>query len=160
MRRASGGSTPPTRAAPRAWLRRADTRRRPRPAVAAVQRELSLDAPRGRLARLLDSAGWRPVNGATGTLRTCHTTTIRSLARRACDRPPRRRASGFGATLSSPSPWSCSSSASSSSASPAGWWRSRWSTAIAAGSVVLLPAIIVGYAVKAADREDREQGRL
>jgi hypothetical protein len=29
---------------------------------------------------------------------------------------------------------------------------------LAVGSVVLLPAIIVGYAVKAADREDREAG--
>ncbi len=28
------------------------------------------------------------------------------------------------------------------------------------GSVVLLPAIIAGYAVRAADREDREQGHL
>lgn len=31
--------------------------------------------------------------------------------------------------------------------------------ALLIGSVVLLPAIIVGYAVKAADREDRELGR-
>jgi hypothetical protein len=31
--------------------------------------------------------------------------------------------------------------------------------AMAVGSVVLLPAIIVGYAVKAAERDDREQGR-
>lgn len=29
-----------------------------------------------------------------------------------------------------------------------------------AGSVVLAPAIILGYAVKAADRDDREQGRI
>lgn len=28
------------------------------------------------------------------------------------------------------------------------------------GSVVLAPAIVFGYAVKAAEREDREQGRL
>ena len=28
------------------------------------------------------------------------------------------------------------------------------------GSVVLAPAIIFGYAVRAAEREDREQGRL
>jgi uncharacterized membrane protein YccC len=31
--------------------------------------------------------------------------------------------------------------------------------ALALGSVTLLPAIILGYAVKAAEREDREQGR-
>ena len=31
--------------------------------------------------------------------------------------------------------------------------------AMAVGSAALLPAIIVGYAVKAAEREDREQGR-
>jgi hypothetical protein len=30
---------------------------------------------------------------------------------------------------------------------------------LAVGSILLLPAIIVGYAVKAAEREDREQGR-
>lgn len=30
--------------------------------------------------------------------------------------------------------------------------------AMAAGSVLLAPAIVVGYAVKAADREDRERG--
>lgn len=28
------------------------------------------------------------------------------------------------------------------------------------GSVVLAPAIVLGYAVKAAERDDREQGRL
>jgi hypothetical protein len=28
------------------------------------------------------------------------------------------------------------------------------------GSVVLAPSIVLGYAVKAADREDREQGRI
>ena len=28
------------------------------------------------------------------------------------------------------------------------------------GSIILLPAIVMGYAVRAADREDREQGRL
>ena len=31
--------------------------------------------------------------------------------------------------------------------------------ALAAGSVVLAPAIVFGYAVKAAEREDRERGR-
>jgi hypothetical protein len=31
--------------------------------------------------------------------------------------------------------------------------------ALVVGSVLLAPAIIAGYAVKAADREDREQGR-
>ncbi len=31
--------------------------------------------------------------------------------------------------------------------------------ALVVGSVTLLPAIIFGYAVKAAEREDREQGR-
>jgi heme/copper-type cytochrome/quinol oxidase subunit 3 len=30
---------------------------------------------------------------------------------------------------------------------------------LAVGSILLLPSIIVGYAVKAAEREDREQGR-
>ncbi len=30
---------------------------------------------------------------------------------------------------------------------------------IVAGSVVLAPAIVFGYAVRAAEREDREQGR-
>lgn len=29
-----------------------------------------------------------------------------------------------------------------------------------AGSVVLLPAIVMGYAVRAANRDDREHGRL
>ncbi len=32
--------------------------------------------------------------------------------------------------------------------------------ALVVGSVVLAPAIVFGYAVKAAEREDREQGRL
>jgi hypothetical protein len=32
--------------------------------------------------------------------------------------------------------------------------------AIVVGSVVLAPAIVFGYAVRAAEREDREQGRL
>lgn len=31
--------------------------------------------------------------------------------------------------------------------------------ALLVGSVVLAPAIVLGYAVKAAEREDREQGR-
>jgi hypothetical protein len=31
--------------------------------------------------------------------------------------------------------------------------------AIVAGSIVLAPAIVFGYAVRAAEREDREQGR-
>ena len=31
--------------------------------------------------------------------------------------------------------------------------------ALIAGSVLLAPAIVVGYAVKAAEREDRERGR-
>ena len=30
---------------------------------------------------------------------------------------------------------------------------------LAVGSILLLPSIILGYAVKAAEREDREQGR-
>lgn len=30
---------------------------------------------------------------------------------------------------------------------------------LAAGSIVLMPAIILGYAVKAAERDDRERGR-
>lgn len=42
-------------------------------------------------------------------------------------------------------------------------WSSGFTTAIVAclvvGSVVLAPAIVVGYAVKAAEREDREAGR-
>ncbi|MCP5027212.1 MAG: hypothetical protein GY929_13105 [Actinomycetia bacterium] len=33
-------------------------------------------------------------------------------------------------------------------------------TCLIVGSVFLLPAIILGYAVRAADREDREEGRL
>jgi hypothetical protein len=32
-------------------------------------------------------------------------------------------------------------------------------TCLVAGSLLLAPAIILGYAVKAAEREDREQGR-
>ena len=32
-------------------------------------------------------------------------------------------------------------------------------TALLVGSAVLAPAIVLGYAVKAAEREDREQGR-
>lgn len=32
--------------------------------------------------------------------------------------------------------------------------------ALVAGSVVLAPAIVFGYAVKAADRDDRQHGRL
>lgn len=32
-------------------------------------------------------------------------------------------------------------------------------TALVVGSIVLLPGIILGYAVRAADREDREAGR-
>jgi hypothetical protein len=43
-------------------------------------------------------------------------------------------------------------------------YRTAITTAIIAcllaGSVVLAPAIVFGYAVKAAEREDREQGRL
>jgi len=31
--------------------------------------------------------------------------------------------------------------------------------ALVAGCIVLAPAIVLGYAVKAAEREDREQGR-
>jgi hypothetical protein len=31
--------------------------------------------------------------------------------------------------------------------------------ALLAGSIVLAPAIVLGYAVRAAEREDREQGR-
>ena len=33
-------------------------------------------------------------------------------------------------------------------------------TCLIAGSVILLPAIVMGYAVRAADREDREHGRI
>lgn len=33
-------------------------------------------------------------------------------------------------------------------------------SALVVGSVVLAPAIVLGYAVKAADRDDREHGRL
>jgi Kef-type K+ transport system membrane component KefB len=32
--------------------------------------------------------------------------------------------------------------------------------ALLVGSVILAPSIVFGYAVKAADRDDREQGRL
>lgn len=42
-------------------------------------------------------------------------------------------------------------------------WSEGFSTVIVAclvaGSVLLAPAIVVGYAVKAAEREDREAGR-
>jgi hypothetical protein len=38
-------------------------------------------------------------------------------------------------------------------------WVTIIITAIIVGSVFLAPAIVAGYAVKAADREDREQGR-
>jgi hypothetical protein len=39
------------------------------------------------------------------------------------------------------------------------WLTSLIVTALIAGSVVLAPAIVFGYAVRAAEREDREQGR-
>ena len=32
-------------------------------------------------------------------------------------------------------------------------------TSLVVGSIVLAPAIVFGYAVKAAERDDREQGR-
>lgn len=42
-------------------------------------------------------------------------------------------------------------------------FRSGWValivTCLAVGSILLAPAIVAGYAVKAAEREDREQGR-
>ena len=38
-------------------------------------------------------------------------------------------------------------------------WVTIIMTCIVVGSVFLAPAIVAGYAVKAADREDREQGR-
>jgi hypothetical protein len=42
-------------------------------------------------------------------------------------------------------------------------FRSAWVTLIvtclAVGSILLAPAIVAGYAVKAAEREDRERGR-
>lgn len=41
-----------------------------------------------------------------------------------------------------------------------GWALPLATTGLLAGSAVLLPAIIFGYAVKAAEREDREAGRL
>lgn len=38
-------------------------------------------------------------------------------------------------------------------------WVTFIVTCMAVGSILLAPAIVAGYAVKAADREDREQGR-
>ena len=37
--------------------------------------------------------------------------------------------------------------------------RTAVTASIVVGSIVLAPAIVFGYAVRAADREDREQGR-
>jgi hypothetical protein len=39
------------------------------------------------------------------------------------------------------------------------WLTSLIVAALVVGSVVLAPAIVFGYAVRAAEREDREQGR-
>jgi predicted membrane protein len=38
-------------------------------------------------------------------------------------------------------------------------WVTFIVTCMAVGSIVLAPAIVAGYAVKAAEREEREQGR-
>lgn len=40
-----------------------------------------------------------------------------------------------------------------------GWAAVTVIAALVVGSIVLAPAIVFGYAVKAAEREDREQGR-
>jgi O-antigen ligase len=40
-----------------------------------------------------------------------------------------------------------------------GWAATVVVVALVVGSLVLAPAIVFGYAVKAAEREDREQGR-
>lgn len=40
------------------------------------------------------------------------------------------------------------------------WTTSAIVAALVVGSIVLAPAIIFGYAVRAAEREDREQGRI
>lgn len=40
-----------------------------------------------------------------------------------------------------------------------GWAAVTVIVALIVGSIVLAPAIVFGYAVKAAEREDREQGR-
>ncbi len=39
------------------------------------------------------------------------------------------------------------------------WLTSLIVAALVAGAIVLAPAIVFGYAVRAAEREDREQGR-
>ena len=39
-----------------------------------------------------------------------------------------------------------------------GWSTALLTVLLVAGSVILAPAIVLGYAVKAADREDRERG--
>jgi hypothetical protein len=39
-----------------------------------------------------------------------------------------------------------------------GWTTVTLTVLLGAGSVILAPAIVLGYAVKAADREDRERG--
>jgi hypothetical protein len=41
-----------------------------------------------------------------------------------------------------------------------GWAAVTVIAALVVGSIVLAPAIVFGYAVKAAEREDREQGRV
>jgi hypothetical protein len=40
-----------------------------------------------------------------------------------------------------------------------GWAAATVIVALIVGSIVLAPSIVFGYAVKAAEREDREQGR-
>ncbi len=40
-----------------------------------------------------------------------------------------------------------------------GWAATTATAALVIGSLVLAPAIVFGYAVKAAEREDRERGR-
>ena len=69
--------------------------------------------------------------------------------------------------------WRRSASASATPCSPSPWWPSSSGFAagftdavvlvieicLLVGSVVLAPAIVFGYAVKAAERDDREHGR-
>ena len=50
-------------------------------------------------------------------------------------------------------------SSSASSPGSTGWSAPRSSGCLVVGSLVLAPAIVFGYAVKAAEREDRERGR-
>ena len=93
-------------------------------------------------------------------------------------RPDDRRAVGRAPTRCGPdragSPgWCRSASASATPCSGSRWWPSSSASppgftdavvvvieiCLLVGSLVLAPAIVFGYAVKAAERDDREHGR-